>query len=51
MALFRANGFEGEELVELRGDPAPQPSRHNLFTPAWAAEWPADEIWRARKSA
>ena len=49
VALFRANGFEVEELVELRGDPDAAPSRHNLFTPAWAAQWPAEEIWRARK--
>ena len=49
IALFGANGFEVEDLVELQGDPAAQPSRHNLFTPAWAAQWPAEEIWRARK--
>jgi SAM-dependent methyltransferase len=49
IALFRANGFEVEELAELQGRPDAQPSRHNLFTPAWAAQWPAEEMWRARK--
>ncbi len=49
IALFHASGFEVEDLVELQGDPGAQPSRHNLFTPAWAAQWPAEEIWRARK--
>jgi SAM-dependent methyltransferase len=49
IALFRSAGFEVEDLVELRGDPAAEQNRHNLFTPEWASRWPADEIWRARK--
>jgi SAM-dependent methyltransferase len=49
--LFGDNGFEVEELVELQGDDDAPPSRHNLFTPAWASRWPAEQIWRARKVA
>jgi SAM-dependent methyltransferase len=49
VALFRASGFDVEELVELQGDPDAPASRHNLFTPEWAAQWPSEEIWRARK--
>jgi SAM-dependent methyltransferase len=48
--VFGENGLEVEELIELQGDPETPPSRHNLFTPAWASMWPAEEIWRARKT-
>lgn len=47
--LFRANGLEVEDLVELRGRPDAEPSRHNLFTPEWASRWPAEEVWKVRK--
>jgi SAM-dependent methyltransferase len=49
--LFGDNGFEVEDLIELQGDEDAPASRHNLFTPAWASRWPAEEIWRARKTA
>jgi SAM-dependent methyltransferase len=48
--LFTDAGFEVEALVELQGKPDGKASRHNLFTPEWASKWPAEEIWRARKT-
>jgi SAM-dependent methyltransferase len=46
--LLRANGFEIEDLLELRpeeGVTTPYP----FVTPEWARRWPAEEVWRARK--
>ena len=48
--LLTETGYEVEALVELQGKPGAEPSRHNLFTPDWATTWPAEEIWRARKT-
>jgi SAM-dependent methyltransferase len=47
--LLRANGFEVEDLIELR--PAEDAStRHNdLASLEWSRQWPSEEIWRARK--
>jgi hypothetical protein len=39
-----------KDLIELQGAADAEPSRHNLFTPEWAAKWPAEQIWRARKT-
>ena len=47
--LLRANGFEVEELVELRpGEGATELSRRRA---EWARHWPSEEVWRARKRA
>jgi SAM-dependent methyltransferase len=48
--LLVDNGFEVEALVELQGAEDAKASRHNIFTPKWATKWPAEEIWRARKT-
>jgi hypothetical protein len=48
--LFVDAGFEVERFVELQGAEEAEPSRFNLFTPGWAAKWPAEEIWRARRT-
>lgn len=46
--LLRANGFEVEDLIEVR--PAPDATTTwNLVTPEWAQRWPVEEIWKARK--
>ena len=45
--LLRANGFEIEELVELRPPPG-STTRYRFVTPSWAAKWPCEEAWRAR---
>jgi ubiquinone/menaquinone biosynthesis C-methylase UbiE len=49
--LLRANGFAIERLVELQ---APQGAETHWFyehvTVDWARQWPAEEIWAARKT-
>jgi SAM-dependent methyltransferase len=47
--LLRANGFEVEDLIELR---APRGARTTFdeFVPyKWARRWPGEQIWRARR--
>ncbi|CAN5672335.1 hypothetical protein BH24ACT26_BH24ACT26_22270 [soil metagenome] len=47
--LLRANGFEVEDLLELR--PGEGATTHYPFvTSDWARRWPSEEIWKARKS-
>jgi hypothetical protein len=46
--LLRANGFEVEDLVELR----PAEGATTTFpyvTTEWARKWPSEEVWKARK--
>lgn len=46
--LLRSNGFEVEDLVELR--PGPEAStRYPYVTLEWARCWPSEEVWIARK--
>jgi hypothetical protein len=47
--VLRVNGFDAEALVELR-NPGRDAGRYQLFTADWAERWPAEEIWKARKS-
>ena len=46
--LFRANGFEVLDLIELRA-PEGAPNDHKYVTLEWARRWPSEEIWRVRK--
>ncbi len=47
--LLRANDFDVEDLIEIR--PAPDATNtHSMVTPEWAAKWPPEEAWRARKN-
>jgi SAM-dependent methyltransferase len=49
--LLRANGFEVERLVELQAQEASEDAGYYAFvTVEWARRWPAEEIWRARKT-
>ena len=48
--LLRANGFEVENLVEIRA-PEDATTRYPYVTPAWARRWPSEEVWIARKRA
>ena len=49
--LLRANGFELEDLIEIQAPEDARPSRHpGMPSPDWARRWPAEEIWRARKT-
>jgi hypothetical protein len=46
--LLRSNGFEVENLVELR--PGPEAStRYPYVTLEWARRWPSEEVWIACK--
>lgn len=46
--LFRADGFEVEDLIELR-PPAGDATTYDLAPLEWARRWPAENIWKARK--
>ena len=49
--LLRANGFEIDRLVELYAQPdADTHTYYKYVTAEWARQWPADEIWLARKA-
>ena len=46
--LLRANGFEVEDLIELYA-PDGAVSTYAFVTGEWAARWPHEEVWRARR--
>ena len=46
--LLRANGFEVEDLVELRPTEGAE-TRFPFVTNEWARRWPSEEIWKARR--
>ena len=46
--LLRANGFEVEDLIEVR-PPADSTTRYPFATLEWSRRWPCEEIWKARK--
>ena len=46
--LLRDNGFEVEDLVELR-PPEGATTRYDWVTAEWARQWPSEEAWKARK--
>jgi SAM-dependent methyltransferase len=46
--LLRSNGFEIDDLIELR--PAEgAPSDYDFVTLDWARKWPTEEAWKAHK--
>jgi len=46
--LLRSNGFEIEDLVELR--PASDArTDYDFVTAEWARRWPSEEVWKAKK--
>jgi SAM-dependent methyltransferase len=52
IGLLRGNGFDIEALVELQAPP--QAKTHEYYadmTAEWGRQWPAEEIWVARKQA
>jgi SAM-dependent methyltransferase len=46
--LFHANGFEVEDLIEIR-PPKDASSTFELVPLDWARRWPAENIWKARR--
>jgi SAM-dependent methyltransferase len=51
VALLRTNGFELENLFELYSRPDAVDHAYYASNVEWAKRWPAEEIWRARKTA
>ena len=48
IALLRANGFEIEELIELR--PADGSTTGSPFASLeWAQSWPTEDVWKVRR--
>jgi len=45
---LRANGFEVEDLIEVR-PPEGATTRYGFVDLAWARQWPSEEIWVARR--
>ncbi len=48
LRLLRANGFDVEDLIEVQA-PEGATTDFPIVTPEWARQWPAEEIWKARK--
>ena len=46
--VLRRNGFEVEELVEVR-PPESATTSYEYVTLEWARRWPCEEVWRARR--
>ena len=46
--LFRANGFDVEDFVEIQA-PAGATTDFDYVTAEWARRWPAEEVWKLRK--
>lgn len=47
--LFRSNGFEVLDLVELRPPTRPRTTYPDFAPVGWARRWPAENIWSLRK--
>ncbi len=47
--LFRANGLEVQDLIEIQAPAEGPETRFEWVTRAWAHRWPSEEIWKARK--
>ena len=48
--LFRASGFVVEDLIEPRPGPEATSTYRDAHELDWARRWPAEEIWRLRRS-
>ncbi len=48
--LFRRNGFTIEDLIELRPPVDAESTYHEYVPHDWARRWPAEQIWRVRKT-
>ena len=48
--VLRANGFEVEDLIELCARDGATTTYDDYAPPKWARRWPAEWIWRARRT-
>jgi SAM-dependent methyltransferase len=49
VALFRASGFEIEDLIETRPPPGKSSSYLDPSEDRWGRSWPLESLWRLRK--
>ena len=49
IALFRASGFEVQDLIELRPPADAESSYRSIEDREWARRWPMEQIWRLRR--
>jgi hypothetical protein len=47
--LLRSNGFEVEDLIEVRPPEGAVEKYPEIATLEWSRSWPCEEIWKARK--
>jgi SAM-dependent methyltransferase len=47
--LLRRNGFEVEELIDVRPPDNATETRYPFVTLDWARRWPSEEVWKVRK--
>jgi len=47
--VFRENGLEVEDLIQLEAPAEGPETRFEWMNRAWAHRWPSEEIWKARK--
>jgi SAM-dependent methyltransferase len=48
--LFRANGLEVEDLIEVRPPDGAASTYRDEGATAWARRWPMEQIWKVRKA-
>jgi hypothetical protein len=48
--LLRASGFEVTDLIEIQAPDGATTGMHELVDPEWSRNWPAEEIWKARRT-
>jgi SAM-dependent methyltransferase len=48
LRLLRRSGFEVEDLIEVQA-PDGATTRYRYVTLEWAQQWPAEEVWKARR--
>jgi SAM-dependent methyltransferase len=48
LRLLRRSGFEVEDLIEVQ-PPEGATTRYRYVTLEWARQWPAEEVWKARR--
>ena len=47
--LFRSNGFEIEDLVEIRVPDGATTTHDDVAPPEWVKRYPPEQIWKVRK--
>ena len=47
--LFRANGLEIEDLIEMQPPEGAESTYRTAADTEWARSWPLEEIWKVRK--